>query len=757
MDPSPDIAHSSQGTTTRPLIVASNRLPVSLTASDEGWKSIPSAGGLASALGGLSTGPGFEWIGWPGTTIPPKHRSVVRDVLAADGLVPVFLKQQQELHYYHGFCNAVLWPLFHYFTDHVHFDPRAWDHYVDVNRLFTEAILTQITDDTRVWIHDFHLMLVPAMLRARKHDLEIGFFLHVPFPSSEIYRLLPNREDLLLGMLGADYIGFHTTDYVHHFRTSCLRVLGTSSSPDAINHEGRRIGIGADPIGIDAQGFLKTLSLPATKQLMDQLEERYGDRKLILGVERLDYTKGVPLKFRAFERFLERDPSRASDVTMLQIMVPSRLQNPDYQRLKSEIEEHVGRLNGTYGGPGVTPVEYMYRHLTPEQLVSLYRFAHVNLVTPIRDGMNLVAQEFALCQGTRIPGLKDGRGILVLSEFAGSAHSLSRAILVNPWNIDLTADALETALAMSDGEKQERMEPMAELVTEMDADRWARTYLQRLGQASQRSQASQSTLLRGDCAESVVQQFVAAPVRHLFLDYDGTLREFTRSPEEAVPSQEIVELLQNLIALPDTHVHIVSGRQQKDLDTWFGHLHAHLCAEHGYLSRTPDGSWSHMRTLDLSWMPSVCRTLEEVTFDVPGTRLEKKNCALAWHYRMSELDYGVWRARELLSTLEEDLANQPVEVIAGQQVIEVRAAGVNKGRYVASVMSAIQAEDFILCIGDDRTDLDMYRALPGPAVTVHVDGGAEEARFTLESPARVRAFLHRLIENGSRQLEAAGG
>ena len=297
-DPAPDIARSSLATSTRPLIVASNRLPVSLTASDEGWRSRPSPGGLASALGGLSTGEGFDWVGWPGTTIPVKHRSAVREVLAQDHLVPVFLKQQQELHYYRGFCNSVLWPLFHYFTDRVRFDPHCWDHYVEVNRLFAEAILTRVTEDTTVWVHDFHLMLVPAMLRARKPGLKIGFFLHIPFPSSEIYRLLPNREDLLLGILGADYLGFHTNDYAHHFRTSCLRVLGTSSSPDAILHEGRCIGIGVDPIGIDVERFIETLSSPAIVDLIVELEQRYGDRKLILGVERLDYTKGVPLKFR---------------------------------------------------------------------------------------------------------------------------------------------------------------------------------------------------------------------------------------------------------------------------------------------------------------------------------------------------------------------------------------------------------------------------------------------------------------------------
>jgi trehalose 6-phosphate synthase/phosphatase len=558
-------------------------------------------------------------------------------------------------------------------------------------------------------------------------------------------------------MLGADYLGFHTNDYAHHFRTSCLRVLGTSSSPDAILHEGRCIGIGVDPIGIDVERFIETLSSPAIVDLIVELEQRYGDRKLILGVERLDYTKGVPLKFRAFERFLQREPSRANDVTMLQIMVPSRLEIPDYRELKSEIEEHVGRLNGTFGGPGVTPVEYMYRSLTPEQLVSLYRFADVGLVAPLRDGMNLVAQEFTLCQGTQVPGLPDANGILVLSEFAGSAHSLSRAILVNPWNIDLTADALEDALAMDNREKRDRMRPMAALVREMDCNRWAKRFMEKLTAAAQRSRAAaHSTLLSGKDAEAVVQRFLVAPRRHLFLDYDGTLREFTKIPEHASPSGEILELLRGLAALPETVLHLVSGRLEEDLDAWFGDLPIHLCAEHGYSTREPGGHWCHMRKLDLSWMRGVRKMLEDVTHEVPGTRLETKRCALAWHYRMSELDYGVWRARELLSTLEEDLANQPVEVIAGQQVIEVRAAGVNKGRYVLDVVSEAGPHDFILCIGDDRTDLDMYRVLPEGAVSVHVDGGAEEAQYTLASPARVRAFLHRLVESGSRQFEEAG-
>lgn len=728
-------------------MIASNRLPISLKITGDDIHADRSSGGLAAALQGVAQDSPFDWVGWPGCPVPRRLQDQVTRRLREDRLVPVFLSAEDEEFYYHGISNRAIWPLFHYFGDKVDFQERAWQRYEEVNRRFADAVLDIAPEGARVWVHDFHLMLVPRMLRETRPDLEVGFFLHIPFPSSEVYRLLPARQEILLGLLGADYLGFHTHDYARHFRSACLRVLGLESEHDGFHFEGRRIGLGVHPIGVDVRGFDAALEQESAQKNLAELNKRYEGKRIVLGVERLDYTKGIEHKLRAFERLLERRPDLAKEVTLLQLIVPSRLDNPEYAQLKREIEESVGRLNGRYGGPGITPVEYMHRSVPPEQLVALYRAADVCLVTPVRDGMNLVAQEFVLCQDER--PLAEGalRGMLVLSEFAGAAQVLARALLVNPWDVERTASALEAALGMNAEEKAERMRTMVRQVRALDCATWARGFLSRQTEATKRARARSVQALRGAAEDALRDAWAAAKQRLLFLDYDGTLREIVRSPEDAVPSAELRGLLAHLAAVPGVEVHVVSGRHRQDLENWLGDLEIHLCAEHGYAWRTRgDAVWSQMPEVDLSWIPTVQELLLDVSEEVPGTRLERKPCALAWHYRMADIDYGVWRARELHSQLEESLTHLPVEIVHGHRVIEVRAAGVHKGGYVRRVLEAGVPADFLLCIGDDRTDRDMYRALPQNAFTVHVGGGEDDARYSIESAARVRSLLASLAE-----------
>jgi trehalose 6-phosphate synthase/phosphatase len=730
----------------RRLVVASNRLPISLHAGEHGLEVHPSSGGLVAALAGFAGEADFVWVGWPGATVAAAQRAHVVELLAKQGLVPVFLTREQESHYYRSMCNEALWPLFHYFQERVAFNTESWDHYVAVNRMIADAVLEQVQPGTRVWVHDFHLMLVPRILREARPDLQIGFFLHIPFPSSEIYRLLPVRAECLLGILGSDYIGFHTEDYARHFRTTCLRVLGLDSEPNSIPHEGRRVGIGANPIGIDIEGFRRTLQQPDTADMMRDIQERYRGRKLVLGVERLDYTKGIPLKLRAFNRFLERDPERASEVTLLQVIVPSRSTVPDYERLQREIEQMVGRINGKYARPGITPIEYLHRNLSAPELVALYRCAHACVVTPLRDGMNLVAQEFALCQAEDGPGPR-ANGALVLSEFTGAAQRLARALLVNPLDIEQTASALEEALAMSQEEKEERAGTALDRAAELDCRSWATGFLERLDAAAARNSARPDHRFIGREEVAAIQRaFAAAPKRVLVLDYDGTLREITRRPEEARPTREITDLLRRLGMLPATEVHLVSGRRRSTMGAWFGDLPVYLCAEHGFAWRAPGGDWHARNDVDLSWLPAVRELLLRVSDEVPGTQVEMKAASAVWHYRMADLDYGAWRARELANMLEQQLANQPAQVVHGHRAIEVRASAANKGTYVQSLVAAAPSSTFFLCIGDDRTDLDMYGILPPDGFAIHVGAAAENARYTVTSPARVRGLLAALGE-----------
>ena len=733
-------------------MIASNRLPVRFTITGErSFEVEQSAGGLAAALRAVRGD--AAWVGWPGTVVPGPLESAVAKELGKENLVPVFLSADEEEDFYGRVCNDTLWPLFHYFGDRLRITPEAWLRYVQVNERFTEAILAHCGPETRVWVHDFHLMLVPALMRRRAPHVAVGFFLHTPFPSSEVYRLLPTREEALRGVLGADYVSFQIGDYARHFRSSCLRVLGADSQPDSLDVSGRRVGIGVDPIGIDIDGFREVLRDAETARLYEQLEEQYAGRRLVLGVERLDYTKGIPQKLQAFERYLEQDPTRARTTTMLQVLVPSRLESPEYRLQRDEIELLIARINGRFGQPGVTPVEYMHRNISKPGLVALYRRADVMMVTPLRDGMNLVAHEFVLCQSEQgLPGR--WRGSLLLSEFAGSAQVLPGALLVNPWNADGVVERLAIALELDADERRRRLETMVKRVRDLDCTIWADNFLSRLARYSRRERGRRLPPdVEGEVEERLKARFARARSRTVLLDYDGTLRELEAHPDLAVPTPEILRLLADLAALPRTDVHIVSGRRRRNLEQWFGRLPLHLCAEHGYLARAPGEEWRTLLDLDLSWMRPIERLLRRVAADVPGAHVERKSCSVAFHYREAEPEYGAWRAHELLNDLGQHLAGAPAEILLGQRVVEVRASGVDKGVYVRTLFpNGKEPTRFVLGLGDDRTDHDLLDALPSGSVAGHVGGLRPSGRTNagrrehvhVVGPGEVRTLLAEL-------------
>jgi trehalose 6-phosphate synthase/phosphatase len=460
------------------VVLASNRLPVRLELADERWIARPSSGGLAAALGGLDDI--SRWVGWSGASVESSAERTVAATLDRLRLTPVYFSEDEKRDFYDRVCNDTLWPLFHTFPDRMRISDEAWGTYVKVNDRFAARISEVAPVGARVWIHDFHLMLVPALLRRRRPDVLIGFFLHIPFPTFEVYRLLPPRRMILSGLLGADYVSFHTPDYAGHFRDACRRVLGLPHVGGAVRvDDTRTVAVGVDPIGIDSEGFQAALESPAGRREARILHERYGERRLVLGVERLDYTKGIPQKLHAFERFLDEDPQRAASTTLLQVLVPSRLESEEYRTLRTEIELHVARLNGRFGRPGLTPVEYIHRQLSRAELAALYRRADVMLVTPLRDGMNLVAHEFVFCQTAEGPGASH-RGTLVLSELTGAAQVLPEATLVNPWDVMGVARALEDVQARGLGERRSALERMAVTVRDLDCRRWSARFLDRL-------------------------------------------------------------------------------------------------------------------------------------------------------------------------------------------------------------------------------------------------------------------------------------
>jgi trehalose 6-phosphate synthase/phosphatase len=731
-------------------VIVSNRLPFTLSVEEGALRLDPSAGGLVAALEG--TRPQSAWVGWPGTAVPDDLQGETEQLAEREGCVPVFLTDAEQEAFYGRICNETLWPLFHYFVDRMRFTREAWDTYRSVNERFAQTVARAAAPGARVWVHDFHLALVPQLLRRLRPDVAIGFFLHIPFPSSEVYRLLPSRVELLLGMLGADYVAFHTGDYSRHFRSSCLRVLGIEPGLDSIEHDDRTVGVGVHPIGIDVSSFRAALRDPETAPIEAELEERYAGRQLILGIERLDYTKGVPEKLDGFERLLEADPDRADRVTLLQVVVPSRLESADYRAKRDEIEMRVAHINGRFSRLGHAPVAYMHRAISRPELVALYRRADVMMVTPLRDGMNLVAQEFVLCQTDEAGSGPSRRGALLLSEFAGAAHVLPGAVLVNPWDADDLAARLAESLDLDPAERGRRLELMASRVEQHDSARWAESFLARLERYARNAKQS-ARPLNDDARRRIASVLEAAPRRSILLDYDGTLRELVGHPDLAVPTPEIRGLLAELAALPETGVHVVSGRTRETLEAWLGDLPVSLCAEHGYLVRPAGGEWRVPFDVDLSWLARVERLFRREASDVPGTMVERKAASVSWHYRQAEPEYGSWRARELLVALENVLAGSAAEVLPGRRVIEVRARGVNKGTYVESLLATGETSLY-LAAGDDVTDNDLFRALPGDAIAIHVGAVRRSLRrtslqheYVVDSPATLRAALRELASS----------
>ncbi|MCH9633380.1 MAG: hypothetical protein S4CHLAM7_01050 [Chlamydiae bacterium] len=723
------------------LIVVSNRLPVSIETLDNQWKIGPSSGGLASALTGVKQDIPFTWIGWPGAAYFPHQQIEIKEALEKENLIPVFLNKEQEEHYYHTICNSVLWPFFHYFTEKVLHVSESWNFYTEVNELFAQEIIKQAPIGATIWIQDFHLMLLPKMLKEQRPDLYVGFFLHIPFPSSEIYRMLPKRKTLLEGILGSDYIGFHTSDYARHFRNSCLRILGLTHGKEALYFKGRKIGVGVNPIGINIRSFDEILSKPKYFSYIQEMKEQYKNHQVVLGVERLDYTKGIFFKLQAFEIFLEQNPDLIGKVILLQIIVPCRLDSPEYQKHRNEIEKIVSRINGRFSRPGFNPVHYMYRSLPLSELIALYCLADVCMVTSTRDGMNLVAQEFVYCAQRA-----QTKGVLILSEFAGSAHQLSHTLLVNPFDIEGMAKTIKKALEIPDNEKESNLNKMEDSIKALNSSLWAKQFLQQLTSSAEYNQAQKHTKqLSSQNIENLIQKATHSHKKTFILDYDGTLRELTSHPMDAVPSQEILDLIQKLSELKNTEVHIVSGRDGETLHSWFGHLPISLSAEHGYLHKNAnEKNWTIPKSVDITWMPYVREILKKTVDEVPGSLLETKSCVLNWHYKLAPLGYGEWRANELYSTLVQELANLPVEILTGKHVIEVRSQGVSKANYLNQILNKNENEHFILCIGDDLTDHDMYKTLPKDAFSIHVGETSAQTTFQLSTPSDVRSLLEKI-------------
>ena len=720
------------------LIIVSNRLPINITKKEGKFEFQPSVGGVATGLSSIWKSQECIWIGWPGITEKKLEgeEKKIKAKLKSENYYPVFLSKNDIENYYYGFSNKTLWPLFHYFTQCTKYDNKYWQSYKRVNEAFCSAIAKVAKPDDIIWIHDYHLFLLPKLVREKIPEAQIGFFLHIPFPSFEIFRLLPWRKEILEGLLGSDLVGVHTYDYIHHLLHSVSRILGSEHTFGEIAYSERKVRIETFPMGIDYEKFAKASDSPEVEKEIKKIRKNVGIRKIILSIDRLDYTKGVPPRLEAFDLFLNKYPEYKEKVTLILVAVPSRTNVEEYQLLKKQVEELVSRVNGKHGTIGWTPVWYLYQFIPLNTLAALYNVADIGLITPLRDGMNLMAKEF-------IATKRDEKGVLILSEMAGAAAELGEALIVNPNNREDMADAIKSALEMPCEEQIKRNRIMQNRLQRCTVERWANDFIEKLCNLEQPEPEPTVHQLTLEMKNKLIDDYFKSTERLILLDYDGTLVPFEEKPEYAKPNNSLLKLLGRLSQESNNEVIIVSGRDRKTLDFWFGKLNLGLVAEHGAWVKERGGTWETVELLQNDWKKEIRPVLEMYVDRTPGSFIEEKDFSLVWHYRKTVPGQGDLRALELKNALLDLTSNLNLEVLEGSKVIEVRNAGVNKGR---SALHWVTKEmwDYILAIGDDVTDEDIFSVLPSSAYSIKIGLNPSQARFNLKSVYDTNKLLNEL-------------
>ncbi len=662
--------------------------------------------------------------------------------------IPVFPDTTDQDNYLHGFVKSTLWPLFHYFTQNVSYTDEQWTAYQKINRLIADKIAEVIQDGDILWIHDYHLTLLPQLIRSQKPEVSIGLFIHIPFPSFEIFRLLPWRSEILEGILGADLIGFQTYDYVRHFLSCVRRIMGYDTIFNQIRIGDRTLKVDAFPRGIDFEKFQNG----AVKIIKDSEKERSligkelerqvnqnRDKKLILSEGELDYAKGMVNRLQAFELFLQKHPKYLEKVLFILIATPTGETGEIYEKLKRQVDELVGRINGNYGTINWMPVWYLNREFNLDELNDLYTLADIALILPIRDGMNLIAKRF-------IASRAEGTGVLILSEMAGAAKELHESLITNPNNLNEVVDALTTALEMPEDEQIRRNQVMQKRLQRYNVDRWAREFVKGLESVKKLQETILTRKITDTGMDQITKTFENAKKRILFLDYDGTLTWFKKNPEDAKPDEELYQILKKLSSEKKNCLVIISGRDKETLTRWFDQgWNIHFIAEHGVWIKNPENDWHMMEQINNDWMESVRPLLEFYVDQTPRSFIEEKNFSLVWHYRKADPDLGIQRAWELKDALHIFTSNLNLEIMDGDKVLEIKYSGVNKGRAAAQKLGD-DNHDFIFAIGDDWTDEFTFDAMPENAYTIKVGAKTTKARYYIESVEKVRELLKKFTQ-----------
>lgn len=726
-------------------IITSNRLPLQVNIKDQKLKITSSVGGLATGMKSVHAEGDAIWIGWsgiPNEELDPSMSLQVDEAIRKQKCISVPLSAEDVEQYYEGFSNKALWPLFHYFMEYSRFEQEEWEAYKRVNQKFADVILDHIEDGDTVWIHDYQLLLLPELIKNSKPNASIGFFLHIPFPSYEIFRTFPWCKQLLKGMLGADLIGFHTYDYERHFLSSVKRILRLDVNFNQISYQDRLVKVDSFPMGIDYEKFHQaalhqSMNVNKKSDLLERLKAHQSkDRKLILSIDRMDYTKGIPNRIKAFEYFLEKYPKYKEKVRLVMLAVPSRSNVPQYQKLKRETDELVGRINGKFASVSWTPIWYFYRALPFKDLIDLYISSEVALITPIRDGMNLVAKEYV---ATRIQ--KDG--VLILSEMAGAAKEMNEAILINPNSFEDFADSLEMALSMPKEEQTKRMSHLQKRLKRYNVEKWAQEFFKALENTKYQEGANMAKKFTDQIEKQFIKDFKSKKEKLLILDYDGTLVGFENNPLDAKPSNDLYDLLDQLQAEKNTTVAIISGRDKDTFDSWFGNKNYNLISDHGVWWFS-DKKWKALERVKTDWMENIMPILETFVDRTPGTFIETKKYSLAWHYRMADPELAKIRTIELNTVLTSMVANNELSILQGNKVIEIKSSNVNKGRAMNQILLQ-KKYDFIAIAGDDWTDEYMFDEAPERAYTLKVGLENTKAKYHIKSHERILELLSKLI------------
>ena len=732
------------------IVIVSNRLPVSITLNEQGVDLKPSVGGLATGMKAVYKMYEGIWIGWPGVILDDVEKRQIIDIdreLKKEKCVPVYLNGEDLNNYYDGFSNRTIWPLFHYFTQYTEYDRGYWEFYKKVNQQFAEVVLHNIKPGDTIWVHDYHLMLLPALLREKYPDLNIGFFLHIPFPSYEVFRMCPWRTEIVEGLLGADLIGFHTYDYERHFLSSVRRLLGHDIEFNQITVGQRKVKADAFPMGIDYEKFNQAAIDGQQRSVKDKSDvqrelERHllnnPELKLILSIDRLDYSKGIPNRLHAYEHFLEKYPGYHGKVTLVMLSVPSRDSVEEYKMMKSEVDELVGRINGRYATIEWSPIWYFYRSMPLENLVDLYNASEIALITPVRDGMNLVAKEY-------IASKTDKKGVLILSEMAGAAKELSEALIINPNNMDEIADAIKTAYEMPVDEQIARNDFMQERIKRYNIEKWAVDFMESLEKVEKLREKYMSKKMNSQIKKQILSDYKKADKRIIFLDYDGTLVGFQNDPQKAEPDKELYAILDGIVKDKKNELVLISGRDKDTFQKWFGKKPYNLIVEHGVWIRKAGENWKFIEKVNNEWKEIVRPAIESYVDRTPGSFIEDKNYSLVWHYRKSDPELGMLRSLELKDELTSFTANHNLEILEGNKVIEIKTSGINKGR-AASFFIGDDKFSFVIAMGDDWTDEYLFEAMPGNSYTIKVGMGNTLASYNVEDNQETRKLLQMLVE-----------